>query len=524
MNSQNTILQRICAVCGAAAMLWMSAAPVGADPDDGMEETTTTAVTTTLPDGADPAAETTSTESTETSTEETTTTTTTTAPPEHTDQLTRFEYEEQPDGTLTITRFQWETDEETVIVPDQFEGKTVTAIGDNAFKYCYASSVELPATVKRIGDNAFAGCAWLTAMNIPEACTAIGSGAFSGCDKLAVVNIPASVNEIGTAAFDGTPFITTQAAETVILGDGILYTYSGSDSELVIPDTVKVIAANACSGHKALKKVTIPSSVRSIGSSAFADCEALAEVEGPDRLEILAPDAFVGTKWFDSAKEDFLCLGSLLVKYSGKDTVAEIPQNVRVINEKAFAGNAAVTTVKMPGNVEEIRRSAFEGCTSLQVVTCADTLRTIGENAFRGCETLKYLRLGHSLSEIGDYAFVGCTYLEEVYLPDSLYSIGAKALGFKYNEDGEKYIKIRNSLVMYANNAAARKYAEAEDITLEPLPAEENTDTPPEVTTVEGERAAIGTPRGTAWIPALILGGALLLFGIIAYFVRRKKR
>lgn len=61
--------------------------------------------------------------------------------------------------------------------------------------------------------------------------------------------------------------------------------YTGSDSNVVIPDTlggktVVDISDNAFQGCTSLKSVTIPISVTSIGKSAFSDCTSLKTIYG----------------------------------------------------------------------------------------------------------------------------------------------------------------------------------------------------------------------------------------------------
>lgn len=439
------------------------------------------------------------------------------------DPLTRIKYEALPDGTLCLTEFRWESDELNVVIPEQIDGKTVTKIGERAFLYCYADTVTLPASVREIADRAFEGCAYLQRMDIPEGCTRIGAEAFSGCERLSTVMLGANVREIGKNAFAGTPFIEGQTGDFVIVGDGILLLYRGSAAAPEIPASVKTVAGYAFADHTELKILKLPSSVRRVQDAAFTGCTGLSEITLTDTLDELAGDALTDTAWYKNAKGDYVTLGDHLVTYRGKNTVAEVPDGVRVISESAFAGNAAVTTVKLTDTVEEIRANAFRDCTSLQVATLGDHIRSIENGAFSGCKTLKYIRLGHELQTIGAESFLGCPYLEEIYLPDTLTQINAYALGYSKNEESGKYDKLRNNLVIYANAEAAVQYAETAGITHAPLPDTENTEPAPEVTTVKGS-GGTGHPSGTAWIPAAVLGGLLICAGLVVRGRKRKKR
>lgn len=91
---------------------------------------------------------------------------------------------------------------ETLTVPSQVGGETVTRLSDGCFQNCAElTTVILPDTLLSIGSDAFAGCASMRGIFIPESVTEIGRGAFYGCAKLEAICIPASVNEIGSYAF-----------------------------------------------------------------------------------------------------------------------------------------------------------------------------------------------------------------------------------------------------------------------------------------------------------------------------------
>ncbi len=537
MNKRKSTRQHVISLGTALLLLCGMAMPIYAEPETPAQTTTvtdTTEQTTTeiAETEADPAAQTTgetagteseTTTDTTTSTTEETTTGTTAVRTEMTppDPLEMIVSEENADGGITIQSFRW-TCEHTLEIPAQINGKPVTQIAAEAFKYCYADSVLLPDTVTHIGDRAFEGCVYLENITIPSACVSIGEAAFSGCKALAAVTLPDSVQEIGRNAFAETAFLAQQGGDAIILGNGILYTYRGTSEAYTIPETVRIIGAEAFAGNETLRKVSIPANVQQIQQGAFAGCTALAEIETPETIDMIAADAFADTKWLTSGKEDFRILGKMLIAYSGKDSVAEIPDGVQVINEKAFSTQKGITTVKLPASVRKICDGAFQDCPSLQVVEFGDQLTEIGANAFRNCRTLNYLRLGHALETIGDYAFVDCPSLVELYLPDTVRNIGEQAFGYGYDEK-KGYQRMKNEMVLYANSAAIREYANAETISHQPLPDAENTAPAPIVTEPENVRQGFGTVRGKAWIPAVALGGLLVVAVGIYRGIRRKK-
>ena len=102
------------------------------------------------------------------------------------------------------------------------------------------------------------------------------------------------------------------SADFVIRG-GVLVKYNGAATEVVIPDSVKIIGDSAFSGCKGITSVAIPDSVQEIGSGAFRDCIALPHITIPDSVQKIGGDAFAGCQSLtaitipDSVKEIGIC-------------------------------------------------------------------------------------------------------------------------------------------------------------------------------------------------------------------------
>lgn len=170
-------------------------------------------------------------------------------------------------------------------------------IADQAYYNDERTSIEIPDTITEIGDFAFARSA-LTDAVIPEGVTRIGYAAFYHCDGLTNVVIPGTVTEIEPSAFANTAWLRNweqSAGENfLIVGDGILLDYRGTDSVVVIPDGVKTIGADAFASHTGIIKVVIPDSVETIGEGAFAGCSSLTETEGGQSVRRIRDRAFQG--------------------------------------------------------------------------------------------------------------------------------------------------------------------------------------------------------------------------------------
>ena len=233
---------------------------------------------------------------------------------------------------------------------------SVTTIGDDAFFACSSlTSVEIPNSVTAIGKYAFYSCSGLTSIDIPNSVTEIGDDAFYGCSRLTSIDVPESVATIGEDAFydidtifyagkaSGTPW----GASKVIRGvrDGyFLYAdstkscivgYLGSDSVVVIPNSVAAIGDEAFKGCTNLTAIEIPNSVTAIGSSTFYGCSSLTSIDIPNSVTEIGDDAFC---------------------YCSSLTSVDVPESVATIGEYAFYG---IDTIFYAGNASGLPWGAY---------------------------------------------------------------------------------------------------------------------------------------------------------------------
>ncbi len=101
---------------------------------------------------------------------------------------------------------------ENIVIPAEYNGKSVTSIGNYAFYRCSSlTSITIPDSVTSIGDSAFSDCSSLTSITIPDSVTSIGDEAFSYCTSLTSITIPDSVTSIGVGAFEDCNNLTIYA-------------------------------------------------------------------------------------------------------------------------------------------------------------------------------------------------------------------------------------------------------------------------------------------------------------------------
>ena len=384
-----------------------------------------------------------------------------------------FEYGVLGDGTVEITNYNGSA--EKVDIPAEIDGKSVTRIGDSAFKYCTSlTSVTIPDSVTSIGSYAFYFCTNLRSVTIPDNVTEIYERAFYHCTSLKSVTIPASVKYIGPEAFgygiyddehtivDGFSINYTKntyghyyatkygfSSETCLvteeLDNGTLAIkgYAGVDkiftvpseingkkvteigdsvfkdclilTSVTIPNSVTSVGDRAFWGCANLTSITIPGSVMSIGFIAFSDCSSLKSVTIPDSVTSIG----------DSAFGDCTSLTAIDVTIGNKNytSVNGVLFNKDKTELICYPAGKTDKSYIIPDSVISMGYSAFRSCVNLTRIIIPDSLTEIGINAFRGCTSLTSITIPNSVTSIGDWAFGGCTSLTSITIPDSVTSI-----------------------------------------------------------------------------------------------------
>lgn len=244
-------------------------------------------------------------------------------------KISDFDYEED-DGTISIIGYSGQS--EIVKIPEKIDGKKVTEIDDMAFyENTYIKEVELSDGIIEIGDSAF-----------------------QNCKSLERIEIPKTVTEIGMNAFDGTLWLDEFEQDLVTVGDGFLYAYKGSEANIVVPQTVKVIGKYSFSRNNSVQSV-VANSVKKVEDNSFWDCQNLKSVELKSAIEI---------------------------------------------SDNTFSGCGQLENVELSENLLEIGDWAFLDCKMLKVLKLSETLSEIEENTFNGCENLMLQVKENSFAQI----------------------------------------------------------------------------------------------------------------------------
>ena len=283
-----------------------------------------------------------------------------------------------------------------VIIPSEYNGKPVVAIGDSAFENDgFIKVVEIPNSVTSIGESAFYYCTSLTSVIIPDRVTSIGNCAFYIC-SLTSVNYLGTIDEWVQIEFAGDysnplcsagnlyingELVTEVELTTVTKISNYAFCNCDSLTSVVIGDSVTSIGNGAFSSCDSLTSVVIPDSVTSIGNGALSSCDSLTSVVIPDSVTSIGNSAF------------FFCDSLTSVNYLGTiDEWAQIELADRDSNpwcsaENLYINGELVTEVELT-TATKISNYAFSGCDSLTSVVIPDSVTSIGDCAFCYCNSL----------------------------------------------------------------------------------------------------------------------------------------
>ncbi|MGN1411885.1 MAG: leucine-rich repeat domain-containing protein [Oscillospiraceae bacterium] len=158
-----------------------------------------------------------------------------------------------------------------------------------------------------------------------------------------------------------------------IIQDGVLLSYLGKDTEVIIPNEVTSIGDNVFKGMFNITKVIIPDTVKTIGKFAFKGCKKLCDINFPNGL----------------------------IK----------------LDDYAFHRCHALKSVILPDTLTEIGRCVFHYCDNLEMISIKGVKR-LQMQTFANDTSLKELHINKDLdtSNITDDILTGCIKISKVVL------------------------------------------------------------------------------------------------------------
>ncbi len=239
-----------------------------------------------------------------------------------------------------------------------FEGGRTEAltIGEEAFAYCTSlTKVVFTEKITSVGDDAFYDCTALATVEIASDMTdsIFGSYVFSGCSSLVevcnksqVALEPGDYDTFGGVAeaairvySEGESAIAINddfVTLTLDNGDIYLISYTGSDTNVTVPEGITHLYTYAFSSSEVLEHVTLASTVKEIMLGAFYE-------------------SYVKTVTFN---ENLEVIGERAFEYSSLESLT-LPSTIKKIGERAFYSTSLMGSISLPASLEVIGSRAF---------------------------------------------------------------------------------------------------------------------------------------------------------------------
>lgn len=297
-----------------------------------------------------------------------------------------------------------------------------------------SETVVIPENIEIIDAFAFTNNKTLKKVVINENVTEIGDQSFKECSNLSEVEIADSISEIGAGAFVHTEWLENYPNDYVIVGDMVLISYKGNESEVEIPETVKIIGRQAFSFNNC-GKIIIPESVETINSAAFMLCNNLAEIEMPDNIEVIPRRMCYLCPQLKSISmsEKLRVIGEEAFSNCQLLECSILPSKVKIISNFAFNGCDQLRKVSINDGCRYICSYSFTNCLALEAVYIPKTTIMIGEYAFFGCTQLREVTINYGIRYLGEGTFTMCTSLRDISLPMSIVEVGLGSFMYCYN-------------------------------------------------------------------------------------------
>ncbi len=352
-------------------------------------------------------------------------------------------------------------------IPSEYEGKSVTAIGEKAAADCTSlTQVIIPEGVTKIGSSAFSGCNALEQVSLPSTLNTVDYDAFKDCTGLKKIEI-SDIESFFKISFDdsfsgeGNP---TVYGDLYINGEPLTELVFAKDMERIenkikrsryitkivfSQESLFEIADYAFSDFTALESISLPQHAK-IGNLAFAGCTSLKTVVFEDETkELLSYEIFSGCSSLErvvipsSLKK--LSRTTFATSYSYPGTaifniyISDLAGwcNITLtdtyklpVEYNLYLNEQPLTKLVIPNNVTKIS-DIFSSCSSIEELYIGDNVKEIEHDAFKICRNLKKVEIhgieNLSIKDLGDNCFENCFSLESVVIGDGIKRIPVSA-------------------------------------------------------------------------------------------------
>lgn len=248
----------------------------------------------------------------------------------------------------------------------------------------YVKYLYLPEGMTAIGYEAFKYFSNLLRVNIPSSVVKSGNGAFKNCEKLDSVLIT-DIASWCAIDFYWDKYYNGATSNPLVYAEH-LYLNGEKVTDLVIPDSVKIIGNYAFTNCTDLETLVLQEGDSLIGKHAFMGCTSLNSVSFPTSLKYVNSGAFSGCEQVTGVHiTDLAAWSGVHFGYTyGYDSIS----NPLYYAKNLYLNGEKVTRVELPEGIERIGQCAFLGCSDLTHVILPGTINFIEDRAFRHCNNI----------------------------------------------------------------------------------------------------------------------------------------
>lgn len=183
---------------------------------------------------------------------------------------------------------------------------------------------------------------------------------------------------------------------------GMITSYTGTDGEVIIPETYSV---------ENYSEETLTFSTKN---------EAKAWCDSDNNYPYTFIDATGAAKTVSSSAMFILFFATYPITLNiTRGTIIDGTDfTISSISDRCFSSNTTITKVDIPGSIKSIGMSCFYNCTNLKEAILGDGVETLGESAFEGCSSLESLYISNTLASCGLDIVTGCSKLSKIIISD----------------------------------------------------------------------------------------------------------
>lgn len=361
-------------------------------------------------------------------------------------------------GEACVTRRSFFDYSGDIVIPSSIEvdGQEypVTHIGHSAFTNCSAlRSVVIPEGVvsfikdphpgsdnNRVYISSFQNCYNLESVTLPSTLTGIKDNLFMHCMSLRSIEIPKNVSEISAEAFEGCSGLVS----ITVNPDNEVYDSRGGCNAIIESATNTLIVGCA--------NTVIPDDVEVVGKRAFFVRNGLTSINIPENVRRIEQYAFA---WCADLRNVRMSEG---LEYIGREafsgcngiTSVVVPESVDSLERRAFGECTRLLKARLPEGLSYLAPEMFYYCKCLTEVNIPQHITRIEYSTFEECYCLESLDIPECVTHIGNRAFAWCTSLSRLDIPAGIKTIGSYVF---YDCDNLHYISLPDDRSGFSDNA-----------------------------------------------------------------------